>query len=82
MSEPKQPRFRSVICFVFFLTYFSCRNTLTVIDNRTGKTIEIPISYSVYNESFIDSTEFKKLKTSDEDSGITFEVNYYFTAYY
>jgi len=49
-------------------TTTTTKNTISVTDNRTGKTIEIPIT----DESFIDATEFKKLTLSDNDpTGLT-----------
>ena len=39
------------------------RNTLTVVDNRTGKTFEVPIE----DGYFVNSTHFKKMLTDSED---------------
>jgi citrate synthase len=41
------------------------RETLTVTDNRTGKTYEIPIEHGT-----IHATDLRKIKTSDEDFGV------------
>lgn len=43
-------------------------NTITVTDNRTGKTVEIPIN----DQCFIDALQFKQLTLNEEDEiGIT-----------
>lgn len=39
------------------------RNTLTVTDNRTGKTYEVPVE----DGYFVNSTSFKQMVTDGED---------------
>ncbi|MBI2062073.1 MAG: citrate synthase [Nitrospirae bacterium] len=48
------------------------KDTLTVIDNRTGKQYEIPITYGTYphDGAAIPAPEFRKIKTSPEDFGV------------
>ncbi len=41
------------------------RNTLTITDNRTGKTYEVPIEHGT-----IRSMDLRQIKTSDEDFGL------------
>jgi len=41
------------------------KDTLTVIDNRTGKTYEIPITYGT-----IHATDLRQIKVSDDDFGM------------
>jgi citrate synthase len=41
------------------------RETLTITDNRTGKSYEVPITYGT-----IHATDLRKIKTSDDDFGI------------
>lgn len=41
------------------------KETLTIIDNRTGKTYEIPITYGT-----IHATDLRQIKVSDEDFGM------------
>jgi citrate synthase len=51
-------------------------DTLSVTDNRTGKTYEIPI-----DEGTIRATELRKIKTSDDDFGLmTYDPAYMATA--
>ena len=47
-------------------------DTLTVIDNRTGKKYEIPIMYGTYNEygAAIPTTGFRQIKVSEDDFGL------------
>jgi citrate synthase len=47
-------------------------DTLTITDNRTGRTYEVPIDYGTYPEygAFIRASELKKIKSSDEDFGL------------
>jgi citrate synthase len=47
-------------------------DTLTIIDNRTGKQYEVPISHGTYPEygSFIAAQELRKIKLSDADFGL------------
>src|SRR5213593_3805133 len=40
-------------------------NTLTITDNRTGKTYEVPIV-----DGTIRATDLRKIKTSDDDFGL------------
>jgi citrate synthase len=41
------------------------KETLTIIDNRTGKTYEVPISYGT-----IHATDLRQIKVSDDDFGM------------
>jgi citrate synthase (EC 2.3.3.1) len=41
------------------------KNTLTIIDNRTGKTYEIPIEHNA-----IRATDLRQIKVSDDDFGL------------
>lgn len=41
------------------------KNTLTVTDNRTGRTYEVPIS-----DETVQAMDFRQMKTSDEDFGL------------
>jgi hypothetical protein len=44
------------------------KNSLTITDNRTNKTYEIPIT----DENFIDSIQFKQMKINQQDEiGLT-----------
>jgi citrate synthase len=47
-------------------------DTLTIVDNRTGKTYEIPIAHGTYPEygSFIPANELRKIKLSENDFGL------------
>jgi citrate synthase len=47
-------------------------DTLTIVDNRTGKTYEVPISHGTYPEygSFIPANELRKIKLSEDDFGL------------
>ncbi len=47
-------------------------DTLTVIDNRTGKKYEIPIMYGTYAKygAAIPTTDFRKIKVSEDDFGL------------
>ncbi|HEX8906392.1 MAG TPA: citrate synthase [Longimicrobiaceae bacterium] len=47
-------------------------DTITITDNRTGKTIELPVAAGTYPEygSFIRGTELRQLKTSPADFGL------------
>ena len=52
------------------------KETLTVTDNRTGRTYEIPVT-----DGTIPATEFRKIKTSPEDFGLmTYDPAYMNTA--
>jgi citrate synthase len=46
--------------------------TLTIIDNRTGKQYEVPIDHGTYDKygSFIRADALKKIKSSDDDFGL------------
>lgn len=48
------------------------KDTLTVIDNRTNKSYEIPLMYGLYpNESCaIRATDLRQIKTSEDDFGV------------
>lgn len=46
------------------LTHY--RESLTVVDNRTGKTYKIPIK-----NGSIHSVDFKQIKNEEDDDGIT-----------
>jgi citrate synthase len=47
-------------------------NTLTITDNRTGKTYEVPISYGTYPEygASIPTADLRQIKASEEDFGL------------
>jgi citrate synthase len=47
-------------------------DSLTITDNRTGKTWELPISYGTYkdNGASIPALELRKIKGSDDDFGL------------
>jgi len=47
-------------------------NTLTVTDNRTGKSYEIPISYGTYPEygASIPTADLRQIRASEEDFGL------------
>jgi citrate synthase len=47
-------------------------DTLTITDNRTGKTYEVPIAYATYPEygAYIPGIDLKQIKASDEDFGL------------
>ena len=47
-------------------------DTLTITDNRTGKTYEVPIAYGTYPEygAYIPGLELRKIKQSDDDFGL------------
>ena len=47
-------------------------DSLTIIDNRTGKKYEVPISYGTYQEygAAIAAAELRKIKTSEDDFGL------------
>ena len=54
----------------------SAAETLTVVDNRTGKQYEIPIQ-----EGTIRATELRKIKTDEDDFGLmTYDPAYMATA--
>ena len=48
------------------------KDTLTVIDNRTNKSYEIPITYGLYptESSAIRATDLRQIKASEDDFGI------------
>ena len=48
------------------------RDSLTITDNRTGKSVEIPIHYGTYSEygAAIDAAELRQIKVSDDDFGL------------
>jgi citrate synthase len=47
-------------------------DTLTITDNRTGKSYELPISYGIYPEygAYIRGTDLKQIKASEDDFGL------------
>ena len=47
-------------------------DSLTITDNRTGKSYELPIAYGAYPTygAYINGTELRKIKASDEDFGL------------
>ena len=47
-------------------------DTITITDNRTGKSYEIPIQYGTYPDygAYIAGTELRKIKASDDDFGL------------
>ncbi|MCH7823406.1 MAG: citrate synthase [Acidobacteria bacterium] len=54
-------------------------DTLTITDNRTGETYEVPISYGTYPDygAAIPAGDLRKIKTSDDDFGlITYDPGY------
>jgi citrate synthase len=46
-------------------------DTLTITDNRTGKTYEVPIFYGTYPEygAAIRGTDLRQIRVSDDDFG-------------
>lgn len=48
------------------------KDTLTITDNRTGKSYELPIRYGTYPHygAAINATELRKIKASDDDFGM------------
>jgi len=48
------------------------KDTLTVIDNRTNKSYEIPLMYGLYptESSAIRATDLRQIKVSDDDFGV------------
>ncbi len=48
------------------------KDSVTITDNRTGKTYELPISYGVYPEygAAINAMELRNIKVSDTDFGL------------
>jgi citrate synthase len=54
-------------------------DSLTITDNRTGETYEVPISYGTYPEygASIPASALRKIKATDEDFGlITYDPGY------
>ena len=47
-------------------------DTLTIIDNRTGKRYEVPIEYGTYPTygAAIPTSDLRKIKVSDDDFGL------------
>ena len=47
-------------------------DTLTITDNRTGKTYEVPIAYGTYPTygAYVPATGLKQIKASDDDFGL------------
>lgn len=61
----------------------SVRDSLTIVDNRTGKNYELPISYGTYPGygASINCLELRKIKVSDDDFGlVTYDPGYSNTA--
>ena len=59
------------------------RDSLSVVDNRTGKEYEFPISYGTYPNygASINCLELRKIKASDDDFGLlTYDPGYSNTA--
>ncbi|MDQ7858280.1 MAG: citrate synthase [Armatimonadota bacterium] len=48
------------------------KNTLTITDNRTGKTYEIPIAYGTYPTygAYIKTADLRQIRVSDDDFGL------------
>jgi citrate synthase len=48
------------------------KESLTITDNRTGKTFDVPIEYGTYPTygAFVPAKELRKIKVSDEDFGL------------
>ena len=48
------------------------KDSLTVTDNRTGKTYELPIEYGTYPEygAFVRTADLRQIKVSDRDFGL------------
>ena len=58
-------------------------NSLTITDNRTGKTFELPIRYGTYPTygAAINASELRQIKVSEEDFGlITYDPGFTNTA--
>ncbi len=47
-------------------------DTLTITDNRTGKTYELPINYGTYPKygAAINGMDLRQIKASDDDFGL------------
>jgi citrate synthase len=47
-------------------------DTITITDNRTGESLEIPIDYATYPEygAYIPGAQLRKIKKSDDDFGL------------
>ncbi|MCZ6767504.1 MAG: citrate synthase [bacterium] len=59
-------------------------DSLTIIDNRTGKKYEVPISYGTYNTygASIPASALRSIKSSDDDFGMmTYDPGYTNTAH-
>jgi len=50
----------------------STKDTLTITDNRTGKTYELPIAYGSYPTygAFIKSADLRQIRSSEDDFGL------------
>jgi citrate synthase len=48
------------------------KDTLTITDNRTGKTYEVPIQYGTYANygAYIKTNDLRQIKVSDDDFGL------------
>jgi citrate synthase len=46
--------------------------SLTITDNRTGQSYEVPIAYGIYRDdgAYIKGTDLRKIKASEEDFGL------------
>src|SRR3990172_6660817 len=59
------------------------KDSLTITDNRTGKTYEVPIEYGTYPTygASIPAKELRKIKASDDDFGlVTYDPGFTTTA--
>ena len=48
------------------------KDSLTITDNRTGKTYELPILYGTYPEygAAVNTAELRQIKVSEDDFGL------------
>ncbi|HSL69639.1 MAG TPA: citrate synthase [Longimicrobiales bacterium] len=48
------------------------KDSLTILDNRTGKQCELPIAYGIYPDdgAYIRGTDLRKIKSTDDDFGL------------
>jgi citrate synthase len=48
------------------------KDTLTITDNRTGKSYEVPVQYGTYPNygAYIKTTDLRQIKVSDDDFGL------------
>lgn len=62
---------------------FTVTDSLTIIDNRTGKSYELPIKYGTYPDygATINALDLRQIKASEEDFGLlTYDPGYTNTA--